>query len=133
MEIESYRLDFYKRVSEARFMRKKNKQTNHIGEEALYIREGEEPREKKKKKKKKERERRSRPEWVALKCRRGTMGGWVGFRSKWVTLRLVRNCGLGLARAWVVSRPGSLCGLGLARWCGSGMVWLDQVVGSLVL
>ena len=40
-------------------MRKKK---NHIREEALYIREGEEPREKKKSKT--ERERRTRPEWV---------------------------------------------------------------------
>ena len=92
------------------------KKKNHIREEALYIREGEEPREnirekeeprekkkktrsekrpftsekgknpERKKKSKTERERRMRPEWVALKCRRGTVGRWIGFRSEWVTL-----------------------------------------------
>ena len=100
MEIESYRLDFYKRVSEARFMRKKNKQTNHIGEEALYIREGEEPREKKKKKKKRKRE----------KIETGVGGfevsawdhGWVG----WLQIKV------GHAAARAQLRPGSCAGLG---------------------
>ena len=96
--------------------KKKNKQTNQIREDALYIREGEEPRGKKKNSET-ERERRSRLEWVALKCQRGTMGGWVGYRSEWVTLRLARG-------------PGSRA---VVRWSGSGVVWLDRVVGSLVL
>ena len=73
--------------------------------------------EEKKKNSETERERRSRLEWVALKRQRGTMGGWVGYRSEWVTLRLARG-------------PGSRA---VVRWSGSGVVWLDRVVGSLVL
>ena len=92
-------------------MRKKkktNKQTR--SEKRPFTSEkGKNPEEKKKSET--ERERRSRLEWVALKCQRGTMGGWVGFRSEWVTLRLARELGsradLGLARAWV-SRGGAV-------------------------
>ena len=52
---------------------------------------------------------------MALKCQRGTMGGWVGFRSEWVTLQLARG-------------PGSRAGLGLTQWCGGAVVaWFGWI------
>ena len=49
-------------------------------------------------------------------------GGPVGHVQTWVSRGPGSRCG-----------PGSLCGLGLMRWSGSGVVWLDRVMGSLVL
>ena len=59
-----------------------------------------------------------RPEWVALKCRHGTMGGWIGFRSEWVMLWPGSCADLGLGG------PGSRLNLGLAQWCDDPvMAW----------
>ena len=89
-------------------------------------------RTQKKKKSKTERERRTRPEWVALKCRRGTMGRWIGFRSEWVTLwpgscadlglNEPRSCpNLGLAQTSVSHGPRSRSDLGcFAAWVSRG-------------
>ena len=76
---------------------KKNKQTNKQTRSEKRPFTSEKGKNPEKKKSETKRERRSRPEWVALKCQRGTMGGWVSFRSKWVTLRLAHGCGLGRA------------------------------------
>ena len=79
-------------------LEKKNKQTNQIREEALYIREGEEPREKKKNKKQIRNRKRE-------KIKTGVGGfevsawdhGWVD----WLQIRV------GHAVAWVMRGPGS--------------------------
>ena len=69
---------------------------------------------------------------MALKCRCGTMGGWIGFRSEWVTL-WPRSCAdlgldgprsrpnLGLAQTSVSHGPRSRSDLGrFAAWVSRG-------------
>ena len=60
---------------------------------------------------------------MALKCRRGTMGGSIGFRSEWVMLWPGSCADLGLGR------PRSRLNLGLARWCNDPVVawsgWIE--------
>ena len=50
--------------------------------------------------------------------------GWVG----WLQIRVGHAAAR--ARTWVSRGPGSHA---VVRWSGSGVVWLDRVVGSLVL
>ena len=115
-------------------MRKKKKKKNQIREEALYIREGEEPREKKKKKiKNRKRE----------KIETGVGGfevsvwdhGWVGWlqirvghTAAHARLRPGLRANLGLALwTWVALQPG------FARWCGGPVVACSGWIGLWVL
>ena len=190
VEIESCRLDFYKRVSNARFMgkktkkqarlekrpftsekgknqekksekrknpeEKKNKQTNKPDQRRgpLHQRRGRTQRKKKKQKtnqKQKKREDQDRSGWLwsvgvgpwvgglaldqsGSRCGLGRARTWVStdldHAQTWVSHRPRSRMGLGRAQTWVALRPGSCV---VVRWSGSGVVWLDRVVGSLVL
>ena len=110
VEIESCRLDFYKRVSNARFMGKGRTQRKHQ-------RKGR-TQEKKKKKKQDQRLASNQSGSHCGSCAAAT----------WVAHGPVSHCGPG-SRADL----GRAADLGLMRWSGSGVVWLDRVMGSLVL
>ena len=128
--------------------KKKNKQTNQIREEALYIREGEEPREnireKEEPREKKKNKQTNQIREEALYIREGEeprgkkkirnrkrekietrVGGfevsaWDHGWVGWLQIRVGHAAAR--ARTWVACGPGSHA---VVRWSGSGVVWLD--------
>ena len=120
-------------------MREKKKKTNKPDQRRgpLHQRRGRTQRKKKNKKQIRNRKRE--------KIKTGVGGfevsawdhGWVGWLQIKVGHAMARaqlrpglHANLGLARTWVALWPGSRA---VVWWSGSGVVWLDRVVASLVL